>query len=95
MKLQLSCKVWSDLPRSSITSPNIVNIVKGLFLEESFEGCQANLTSLVTKLVQNEDHQQQSPAQQMILDKVESIKAALVKSDLLESFLWGVEVWWC
>ena len=49
-------------------------------MEESFEAVKANLTNLVTKLVQNEDHQlNQSPAaQQMILDKVEKNKAALL-----------------
>ena len=62
------------------TGPNRVNAIKNLFLEESFEAVKANLTNLVTKLVQNEDHQlNQSPAaQQMILDKVEKNKAALL-----------------
>ena len=62
------------------TGPNRVNAIKNLFLEESFEAVKANLTNLVTKLVQNEDHQlDQSPAaQQMILDKVEKNKAALL-----------------
>ena len=62
------------------TGPNKVNAIKNLFLEESFEAVKANLTNLVTKLVQNEDHQlNQSPAaQQMILDKVEKNKAALL-----------------
>ena len=62
------------------TGPNKVNAIKNLFLEESFEAVKANLTTLVTKLVQNEDHQlNQSPAaQQMILDKVEKNKAALL-----------------
>ena len=62
------------------TGPNRVNAIKNLFLEESFEAVKANLTKLVTKLVQNEDHQlNQSPAaQQMILDKVEKNKAALL-----------------
>ena len=62
------------------TGPNKVNAIKNLFLEESFEAVKANLTNLVTKLVQNEDHQlNQSPAaQQMILDKVEKNKAALM-----------------
>ena len=62
------------------TGPNKVNTIKNLFLEESFEAVKANLTNLVTKLVQNEDHQlNQSPAaQQMILDKVEKNKAALL-----------------
>ena len=62
------------------TGPNKVNAIKNLFLEESFEAVKANLTILVTKLVQNEDHQlNQSPAaQQMILDKVEKNKAALL-----------------
>ena len=62
------------------TGPNRVNAIKNLFLEESFEAVKANLTNLVTKLVENEDHQlNQSPAaQQMILDKVEKNKAALL-----------------
>ena len=62
------------------TGPNKVNAIKNLFLEESFDAVKANLTTLVTKLVQNEDHQlNQSPAaQQMILDKVEKNKAALL-----------------
>ena len=62
------------------TGPNKVNAIKNLFLEESFDAAKANLTNLVTKLVQNEDHQlNQSPAaQQMILDKVEKNKAALL-----------------
>ena len=62
------------------TGQNKVNAIKNLFLEESFEAVKANLTNLVTKLVQNEDHQlNQSPAaQQMILDKVEKNKAALL-----------------
>ena len=62
------------------TGPNKVNAIKNLFLEESFDAVKANLTNLVTKLVQNEDHQlNQSPAaQQMILDKVEKNKAALL-----------------
>ena len=62
------------------TGPNKVNAIKNLFLEESFEAVKTNLTTLVTKLVQNEDHQlNQSPAaQQMILDKVEKNKAALL-----------------
>ena len=62
------------------TGPNKVNAIKNLFLEESFEAVKTNLTNLVTKLVQNEDHQlNQSPAaQQMILDKVEKNKAALL-----------------
>ena len=62
------------------TGPNKVNAIKNLFLEESFEAVKANLTNLVTKLVQNEEHQlNQSPAaQQMILDKVEKNKAALL-----------------
>ena len=62
------------------TGPNNVNAIKNLFLEESFEAVKTNLINLVTKLVQNEDHQlNQSPAaQQMILDKVEKNKAALL-----------------
>ena len=62
------------------TGPNKVNAIKNLFLEESFEAVKTNLTTLVTKLVQNEDHQlNQSPAaQQVILDKVEKNKAALL-----------------
>ena len=53
------------------TGPNKVNAIKNLFLEESFDA---------VKVVQNEDHQlNQSPAaQQMILDKVEKNKAALL-----------------
>ena len=62
------------------TGPNKVNAIKNLFLEESFEAVKTNLINLVTKQVQNEDHQlNQSPAaQQMILDKVEKNKAALL-----------------
>ena len=62
------------------TGPNKVNAIKNLFLEESFDAVKANLTNLVTKLVQNEDHQlNQSPAaKQMILDKVDKNKAALL-----------------
>ena len=62
------------------TGPNKVNAIKNLFLEESFEAVQAKLTNLVTQLVPNGDHQlNQSPAaQQMILDKVEKNKAALL-----------------
>ena len=62
------------------TGPNRVNAIKNLFLEESFDYVKANLNTLVTKLVENEDHQlNNSPAaQQMILDKVEKNKAALL-----------------
>ena len=62
------------------TGPNKVNAIKNLFLEESFDYVKANLNTLVTKLVENEDHQlNNSPAaQQMILDKVEKNKAALL-----------------
>ena len=62
------------------TGGNKVNAIKNLYLEESFDAVKANLTNLVTKLVENEDHQlNQSPAaQQMILDKVEKNKAALL-----------------
>ena len=62
------------------TGQNKVNAIKNLFLEESFDAVKTNLTNLVTKLVQNEDHQlnQSSAAQQMILDKVEKNKAALL-----------------
>ena len=62
------------------TGPNKVNAIKNLFLEESFEAVKTNLTTLVTKLVENEDHQlnQSLAAQQMILDKVEKNKAALL-----------------
>lgn len=50
-----------------------VNAIKDLYLEE-------NLTNLITKLVQNEEHQlNDSPAaRQMIRDKVEKNKAALL-----------------
>lgn len=62
------------------TGNNKVNAIKNLFLEESFDYVKANLNTLVTKLVENEDHQlNNSPAvQQMILDKVEKNKAALL-----------------
>ena len=62
------------------TGSNKVNAIKNLFLEESFDYVKANLNTLVTKLVENEDHQlNNSPAaQQMILDKVEKNKAALL-----------------
>ena len=62
------------------TGPNKVNAIKNLFLEESFDAVKINLTNLVTKLVQNEDHQlnQSFAAQQMIIDKVEKNKAALL-----------------
>ncbi len=62
------------------TGPNRVNAIKDLYLEESFDYVKANLNTLVTKLVENEDHQlNNSPAvQQMILDKVEKNKAALL-----------------
>lgn len=62
------------------TGNNRVNAIKNLFLEESFDYVKANLNTLVTKLVENEDHQlNNSPAvQQMILDKVEKNKAALL-----------------
>lgn len=54
--------------------------VKNLYLEESFDYVKNNLTELVTKLVQNENHQLNDSlvAQQMILDKVEKNKAALI-----------------
>lgn len=54
--------------------------VKNLYLEESFDYVKNNLTELVTKLVQNENYQlNDSPVvQQMILDKVEKNKAALI-----------------
>ena len=54
--------------------------VKDLYLEESFAHVKENLTTFVTKLVQNEDHQlnESSAAKQMILDKVEKNKAALM-----------------
>lgn len=62
------------------TGNNRVNAIKNLFLEESFDYVKANLNTLVTKLVENEDHQlnNSSAAQQMILDKVEKNKAALL-----------------
>lgn len=62
------------------TGPNRVNAIKDLYLEESFDHVKANLNILVTKLVENEDHQlnNSSAAQQMILDKVEKNKAALL-----------------
>ena len=54
--------------------------VKNLYLEESFDYVKNNLTELVTKLVQNENHQLNDSlvAQQMMLDKVEKNKAALI-----------------
>ena len=54
--------------------------VKNLYLEESFDYVKNNLTELVTKLVQNENHQLNDSlvAQQMVLDKVEKNKAALI-----------------
>ncbi|MTW38184.1 ZmpA/ZmpB/ZmpC family metallo-endopeptidase, partial [Streptococcus pneumoniae] len=53
---------------------------KDLYLEESFTDVKENLTNLITKLVQNEEHQlNDSPAaRQMIRDKVEKNKAALL-----------------
>lgn len=62
------------------TGNNRVNAIKNLFLEESFDYVKANLNTLVTKLVENEDHQLNNSfaAQQMILDKVEKNKAALL-----------------
>lgn len=56
------------------------NAVKDLYLEESFDYVKNNLTELVTKLVQNEDHQLNDSlaVRQMILDKVEKNKAALM-----------------
>ncbi|HGJ5750105.1 TPA: ZmpA/ZmpB/ZmpC family metallo-endopeptidase [Streptococcus pneumoniae] len=62
------------------TGSNRVNAIKDLYLEESFDYVKANLNILVTKLVENEDHQlnNSSAAQQMILDKVEKNKAALL-----------------
>ena len=75
------------------TGPNKVNAIKNLFLEESFDAVKANLTNLVTKLVQNEDHQlNQSPAaQQMILDKVEKNKAALLLGLIYLNRYYGVK----
>ncbi|HGR9102129.1 TPA: ZmpA/ZmpB/ZmpC family metallo-endopeptidase [Streptococcus pneumoniae] len=57
-----------------------VNAIKDLYLEESFTDVKENLTNLITKLVQNEEHQlNDSPAaRQMICDKVEKNKAALL-----------------
>lgn len=57
-----------------------VNAIKDLYLEESFTAVKENLTSLITKLVQNEEHQlNDSPAaRQMLRDKVEKNKAALL-----------------
>ncbi|MDG7178542.1 ZmpA/ZmpB/ZmpC family metallo-endopeptidase [Streptococcus pneumoniae] len=57
-----------------------VNAIKDLYLEESFTDVKENLTNLITKLVQNEEHQlNDSPAaRQMIRDKVEKNKAALL-----------------
>ncbi|VNW64004.1 zinc metalloprotease ZmpB [Streptococcus pneumoniae] len=62
------------------TGSNRVNAIKDLYLEESFDHVKANLNILVTKLVENEDHQlnNSSAAQQMIFDKVEKNKAALL-----------------
>lgn len=62
------------------TGPNRVNAIKDLYLEESFQEVKDQLTAFVTKLVENEDHQlnNSSAAQQMILDKVEKNKAALL-----------------
>ena len=62
------------------TGNNRANAVKDLYLEESFNDVKANLQSLVTKLVENEDHQlnDSTAAKQMILDKVEKNKAALL-----------------
>lgn len=57
-----------------------VNAIKDLYLEESFTAVKKNLTNLITKLVQNEEHQlNDSPAaRQMLRDKVEKNKAALL-----------------
>lgn len=57
-----------------------VNAIKDLYLEESFTAVKENLTNLITKLVQNEEHQlNDSPAaRQMLRDKVEKNKAAIL-----------------
>ena len=62
------------------TGNNRVNAIKDLYLEESFDYVKKNLDVFVEKLVQNEDHQLNNSvaAQQMILDKVEKNKAALL-----------------
>ena len=62
------------------TGNNRVNAIKDLYLEESFDYVKKNLDVFVEKLVQNEDHQlnNSEAAQQMILDKVEKNKAALL-----------------
>ena len=62
------------------TGNNRVNAIKDLYLEESFDYVKKNLDVFVEKLVQNEDHQlnNSAAAQQMILDKVEKNKAALL-----------------
>ena len=62
------------------TGNNRVTAIKDLYLEESFDYVKKNLDVFVEKLVQNEDHQlnNSEAAQQMILDKVEKKKAALL-----------------
>ena len=62
------------------TGNNKVNAIKDLYLEESFDYVKRNLDVFIEKLVQNEDHQLNNSvaAQQMILDKVEKNKAALL-----------------
>lgn len=62
------------------TGGNKVNAIKDLYLEESFKYVKDNLTQLVTKLVENEDHQLNTDeaAKRALIKKIDDNKAAVL-----------------
>ncbi len=62
------------------TGGNKVNVIKDLYLEESFKYVKDNLTQFVTKLVENEDHQLNTDeaAKRALIKKIDDNKAAVL-----------------
>ena len=62
------------------TGGNKVNAIKDLYLEESFKYVKDNLNKVVTKLVQNEDHQLNTDeaAKRALIKKIDDNKAAVL-----------------
>lgn len=62
------------------TGDNRVNAIKNLYLEESFKEVKDHLNTLVTKLVENEDHQLNTDeaAKRALIKKIEDNKAAVL-----------------
>ena len=62
------------------TGDNKVNVIKNLYLEESFKEVKDNLSKFVTKLVENEDHQLNTDeaAKRALIKKIEDNKAAVL-----------------